>query len=147
MRLQSTSASLALLLALLGSRVARADGATLTVQIVGLHSDKGQVPCELFLGPKGYPTDPKLAVQKVVSPIVGGQATCAFPGLAPGSYAVAVFHDENANNKLDTNFIGIPREGVGASNDAKGSMGPPPFEKAKFDVGAVDVKLTIHVKY
>jgi uncharacterized protein (DUF2141 family) len=47
------------------------------------------------------------------------RAVCEFPGVAPNTYAVSVFHDENSNGKLDTNFMGIPREGVGASNGAR----------------------------
>jgi len=48
---------------------------------------------------------------------------CEFPGVAAGTYAVSAFHDENSNGKLDRNFMGIPREGVGASNNAKGHLG------------------------
>jgi len=47
-------------------------------------------------------------------------------------YAVSVFHDENYNGKLDTNLLGIPREGVGASNDARGNFRPPKFGAAAF---------------
>jgi len=57
-----------------------------------------------------------------------------------------VFHDENSNGKLDTNFIGMPKEGVRASNDAKGHMGPPKFEAAafKYSGGELVLKVTIH---
>ena len=42
--------------------------------------------------------------------------------------------DANENEKLDTNFLGIPKEQFGFSNDAKGSFGPPSFESASFEV-------------
>jgi uncharacterized protein (DUF2141 family) len=69
-----------------------------------------------------------------------------FAGIAPGTYAVSVFHDENANGKLDTNFMGIPREGVRASNNAKGHLGPPKFNAAafRFAGGRLDLKITIN---
>jgi uncharacterized protein (DUF2141 family) len=58
---------------------------------------------------------------------------------------VSVFHDENSNSKLDTNFMGIPREGVGASNKAKGHFGPPKFHDASFPFagGRLDLQITI----
>jgi uncharacterized protein (DUF2141 family) len=60
---------------------------------------------------------------------------------------VSVVHDENFNGKLDTNFIGMPREGVGASNDAKGHMGPPKFSAAAFQYAGGRLDLKIHVNY
>ncbi len=134
---------------LLACRGAHAEGPlpTLTVTIAGLRSDQGQVACELFLGPKGYPTKPDLAVQKRLVPIAQHLATCVFPRLTAGAYAVAVFHDENGNGKLDTNFLGIPREGLAASNDAKGSFGPPSFEAARLELGQQDIAVTVHVRY
>jgi uncharacterized protein (DUF2141 family) len=60
---------------------------------------------------------------------------------------VSVFHDENSNGKIDRNFMGIPKEGVGASNDAEGRFGPPKFDDARFTYrGGLNV-LTIHVRY
>lgn len=80
-----------------------------------------------------------------VAAISNQHAVCDFSGVASGTYAVAVFHDENSNGKLDTNFLGIPREGVGASNDAQGHFGPPKFDAAafRFSGGRIDLKITI----
>jgi uncharacterized protein (DUF2141 family) len=66
-------------------------------------------------------------------------------GIEPGTYAIAVYHDENSNGKLDSNFIGIPREGVGFSNNAKGHMGPPKFDAAafRFSGGALELKIVV----
>ncbi len=52
----------------------------------------------------------------------------------PGKYAFKYFHDENNDAKLNTNFMGIPREGYGFSNNASGKFGPPPFNKMIFEV-------------
>ena len=71
----------------------------------------------------------------------------SFPGIAPGTYAVSVYHDENSNDKLDTNFLGIPREGVGASNNAHGHMGPPKFDSAKFQWAGAWLNLEITINY
>ncbi len=122
-------------------------GAKLTVEIAGLRNDHGAMYCELFATPDGYPKDSPKAVQLKKAPISRQTASCVFEGLAPGTYAVAAYHDENDNGKLDTNFLGIPSEGVAASNDAKGTMGPPSFEKAKLAVSTRDLAITIHISY
>ena len=121
-------------------------GNVVHVEVVGMRNDKGQISCSLYSSADGFPKKGEKAVAHIVAPISEREAVCEFPGIAPGTYAVSVFHDENSNGKLDTNFLGIPREGVGASNDAKGHMGPPKFDAAAFQFagGRVSLKITIH---
>ncbi len=76
-----------------------------------------------------------------------GEQAKVFCQLKPGTYAVAVFHDENGNGDLDTNFIGIPKEGYGFSNNPKSMMGPPEFKEAAFTVGEEDLEMLIQLKY
>jgi uncharacterized protein (DUF2141 family) len=78
---------------------------------------------------------------------LNGHGECNFTGLRPGTYAISVFHDENSNGKLDTNFLGIPKEGVGASNDAKGHFGPPKFADAAFQFPGGHLELKIAMTY
>lgn len=115
------------------------------VAIDGLHSDKGQVFCSLYSSADGFPKNDTKAIARSKSPIKTHHAECTFGGIQPGTYAVSVFHDENLNGKLDSNFLGIPREGVGASNNAKGHFGPPSFHDASFAYagGSLDVKIVI----
>jgi uncharacterized protein (DUF2141 family) len=116
------------------------------VEIVGLRNDKGQALCALFSSADDFPKKADKAVARTTAVISNRHAVCDFPGVAPGTYAISVIHDENSNGKLDTNFIGIPREGVGASNDAKGHFGPPKFDAAAFHFpgGRLDLKITIN---
>lgn len=100
--------------------------------VQGVKSEKGNVSCSIWNSEKGYPGDTKVAVQTVTARIQAQQAICTFT-VPAGKYAIAAYHDENSNGKLDSNFIGIPTEGVAASNDAKGHMGPPSFEDAQFE--------------
>jgi uncharacterized protein (DUF2141 family) len=117
------------------------------VEIGGLRNDKGQVVCDLHSSADGFPKNGDKAVAHAKSPISSGHAVCDFPDVKEGTYAVAVFHDENSNGKLDTNFMGIPREGVGASNNAKGHFGPPKFNAAAFRYSSGRLELKITVTY
>ena len=78
--------------------------------------------------------------------IANESATALIADLPPGEYAISAFHDLNGNGKLDSNFIGIPNEPFGFSNDASGSFGPPKFDQAKFKIAAANEKIVINVK-
>ena len=75
------------------------------------------------------------------------QARCDFEDIPPGTYALAVVHDENMNGKLDTNLLGIPKEGYGFSNDAKALLGAPSFSAASFPYDGQNLELTISLNY
>ncbi len=131
-----------------GARAEDAGGSnSLKFVVVGLHSNTGEVDCALFASAEGFPGDTGKAIKTTKSKIENGQGVCAFSGVAPGDYAASVFHDENGNGKLDRNFMGMPKEGVGASNDAAGSFGPPKFDDARFSYKGGAQSLTIHVRY
>jgi uncharacterized protein (DUF2141 family) len=117
----------------------------ISVEIAGLRNNSGQVACALYSSADGFPKKSEMAVTRLKSLISDREAVCEFTGIAPGKYAVSVFHDENSNGKLDTNLMGIPREGVGASNGARGHFGPPKFDDAAFQFagGHLDLKITV----
>jgi len=138
-------ASIMLLLALAGRGAA--GEATLVVEVEGLHSDLGKVRALLYAEKEGFPTDPAKAVRLADAGISGGRARVVLDHLAPGTYAVAAYHDENGNGKLDTGFLGIPVEGVASSNDARGFMGPPSFESAQIAVVPGENRIVVHVSY
>ena len=120
---------------------------SIKVIVAGLHSNDGEVDCALFNSADGFPDDSSKAIKTVKGKIENQQATCTFVDVAPGDYAVSEFHDENGNGKLERNFIGMPKEGVGASNDAAGHMGPPKFEDARFRYSGGLTVMTIHTRY
>ena len=117
------------------------------VEVVGLRNDNGQVLCALFSSAGDFPKKTDKAIARGTSVISNRHAVCEFLSVAPGTYAVSVFHDENSNGKLDTNLMGIPREGVGASNDAKGHLGPPKFDAAAFRFAGARLELKITINY
>ena len=120
---------------------------SIKVVVVGLHSNDGEVYCSLFGSADGFPGDSVKAAKTTKSKIENAQAACTFSSVAPGDYAVSVFQDENGNGKLDRNFMGMPKEGVGASNDAAGKFGPPKFDDARFSYKGGPSVLTINVRY
>lgn len=117
------------------------------VDVSGLRNDKGQVYCALYNSAADFPSNSAKAVSHAKSAIANDKAVCDFTGIAPGTYAVATFHDENSNGRLDTNPMGIPEEGVGASNDAKGNFGPPKFTDAAFQFKGGRLDIRINTQY
>ncbi|MCU0353704.1 MAG: DUF2141 domain-containing protein [Cytophagales bacterium] len=133
---------------LLGSvAAALAQTGKLTVTITNLRSNNGTVLASLYKSADGFPTESKKAVKQTSAKIAGGKATLVFEGVPAGTYAVSVMHDENDDKKMETNWMGIPKEGTAASNDAKGKFGPPKFEDAKFKTNGTDTGIAIKMWY
>lgn len=103
---------------------------------VVVSSTHGRVPCGLFQE-KGWLRSPVRGVLGKITP--EKTATCVFTDVKPGVYAISAFHDENQNNDLDRNFLGIPKEDWCTSRNAKGIMGPPKFADAKFQFTGKDL--------
>ena len=142
------TAVVALLVANSIGGVATAGGSgKLIIEVSGFHSDQGQLLLRIYDHEAGFPTDGTKALHELRQRIEHGRATVAFEGLPFGSYAIGCVHDENGNGKLDTNLLGIPREGVCASRDARGRMGPPKWKDARFDFTADGGPIHIHVAY
>jgi len=119
----------------------------ITVRVSDLRSNNGQVGCTLYNSARGFPTDSSLALQRRWCPIASHASACVFDPVSAGAYAVACIHDENKNGKLDTGMFGIPTEGTVASNHAKGFMGPPSFDKAKFIFSGAATDLRLRMAY
>ena len=75
-----------------------------------------------------------------------GTTTVTVTGVPAGRYAVQAYHDENDNHDVDRAFLGIPKEGIGFSNDAPASFGPPSWDKARFDMGG-DASIHLKMRY
>lgn len=118
----------------------------LTVRVSQLENDKGRVAVALFASAEDFP-DQKRALAGQLTRIQKGKASVTFPNLLPGRYAVAVLHDENENSKMDFNFLGMPLEGYGFSNDASAPFGPPSFDDAAFKLGPRASFVPVKVRY
>ncbi|HEY2486192.1 MAG TPA: DUF2141 domain-containing protein [Candidatus Binataceae bacterium] len=100
-------------------------GERIKAEVVGLHSTDGDVKCARFNGAEGFPADSSKAIKTTSGPIHDGIAECDFDQVPAGEYAIAVYHEENSNGKLDRIFVGIPKEGVGVSNETAGTFDRP----------------------
>ena len=118
----------------------------LIVRVTGLRNDTGRVAVALFASAEAFP-DQKRALAGQLARIQKGQASVTFPAVLPGRYAVAVLHDENQNSKMDFNFLGMPLEGYGFSNDASAPFGPPSFDAAAFRLLPRPSTVTIEARY
>ena len=123
-----------------------ASAARIVVTIDGLHSNQGNVFVGLYAGPakflQGNQSDAQRKVRASTGPI-----TVVFDNLPPGTYAVGAFHDENANDHLDTNFLGLPVEGYALSNNVRAVMAKPTFQQAAFSVGEQGANVALHIRY
>lgn len=121
-------------------------GATITATVGKLRNTKGRVQCSLHATGKGFPGGKPMAIASVTK-LGGTAAVCTFAAIPAGTYAIAVLHDQNNNGRLDTNWIGMPVEGYGASNNKLHRFSAPSFNESRFVVGTADVALAIRLKY
>jgi uncharacterized protein (DUF2141 family) len=137
-----------LLAALIASACAlplAASAADLVVRITGLADPLGQVGCSLFAGPAGFPMDNSGARQQWQAADAKG-VTCRYNDVPEGSYAVSIGHDLNGNKRVDTNFIGLPTEQWGVSNNTRPNLRAPRFDEAMFKVAADAKEVVIEIK-
>jgi uncharacterized protein (DUF2141 family) len=114
------------------------------VTVKNIKEPKGNIRVGLYNTEKNFlekPLDGKVVKAS------NKEVTIVFENLKAGNYAVSVIHDENENNELDSNFMGVPKEGYGFSNNAMGMFGPPSFDDAVIVVAtkkSVSITLTYH---
>jgi uncharacterized protein (DUF2141 family) len=117
--------------------------ATLTIDVGNVRNARGHVhieacPQDRFLK-EDCPYSGETAAQSGVTSVI-------IRNLPPGRYALQAFHDENDNHRVDRALFGIPREGVGFSNDARISLGPPKWADAMIVVTG-DARLHLTMRY
>lgn len=138
----------ALLFASIAGDVSAQSWPGIHVTVLNIRNSTGAVACALFESPAGFPTEfLRFATRIMVMRIRDTRARCDFADIAPGTYALAVIHDENMNGKLDANWLGIPAEGYGFSNDARAALGAPSFSAASFAYDGRSLALTISLNY
>lgn len=120
--------------------------ANLTLVISELRNQEGEVCVALFDNKDGFPKDEDKAIQNQCFAITQQPMSVSFD-IPYGSYAVSMLHDENQDGELNTNLVGIPKEGIGFSNDPRIIKGTPSFEKTCFEFSPDNDEIAITMKY
>jgi len=112
-----------------------------TVELTGIEKTEGQIAFMLFDQEDGFPSEPAKALKMGIVKEYSDKTTFTFDDVPYGTYALAVFHDENSDGEIERNFMGMPKEPVGASNLFK--MGRPNFKKCSFKLKEGEKKLSM----
>ena len=121
---------------------------TLKVTIHGIKEVKGKLQVGLEKEAEDFDKG-ELSVAKyrgVIVEVTGETMSVEFKDLPFGTYAIKSFHDTNADGKLNTNLVGIPKEDYGFSNNVRGTMGPAKFKEAAFVFDSPEKGLSITLK-
>jgi uncharacterized protein (DUF2141 family) len=114
---------------------------TLTVQVTGIRNAKGKIRATLYRDTKFVENrDAEVDAKSLTAKVV-------FDNIPQGVYTVNLFHDENMNGKMDTNFFGVPVEGYGMSNNPKKRMSKPGFDETNFPVNRPECVIEIKMIY
>jgi uncharacterized protein (DUF2141 family) len=141
----STRGFVSALVALLAAEAAPGEAADLTIEVTGLRNGDGLLRLALFDDAREFPEGAALRREDV--PAAHERMLVNLPDLPPGTYAVALFHDENGDNEFATSFLGIPREGYGFSNDASAFLSAPGFHESAFELPDGGGRIQITVRY
>lgn len=115
------------------------------LEMANFKNDNGKVRVSLFQSKEGFPEDFKKAYTFVTQSIENNKAEVIFEDIPYGEYAIGFLHDENLDGELNTNWLGMPKEGIAASNNAKGRFGPPSFNDSKFLFNSDSLKQVIEI--
>ena len=120
---------------------------SITVIMTGFRNDKGRAQVALFDSEQGFPFDPNHAIMTITATIENGSASTVFTNVPTGEYAISVFHDEDMDAEFDRNWIFLPAEGFGTSNNPGGFWGPGGYKDSRFTVDSPTGEIDIYIHY
>lgn len=118
----------------------------LRLAIEGVRNDKGLVRVAICGTEACYRDRTGFAVS-IAPSARAGTVMVELPDLEPGAYTVMLFHDEDGDNEFDQNFLGLPREGFGFSNNRRPFLAPPAYDSVRIDIGPGGLEHAITVLY
>ena len=118
----------------------------LRVIVKGFKNDEGKANIIMYKDAYTFPDKPDRSFHNIWTTIKNGVVDATFQDIPYGEYAFAAYHDENDNHRLDLSIIGIPKEGVAISNDAKGFI-MPRFKDAKVLLNAPTKTIVMTISY
>jgi len=123
-----------------------ADGIDIVADVESLRSDRGEVRGALYASSDGW-TNEGRQIATCVARVTHRESRCVFENVPPGTYAIALLHDENGDGRMDRDLFGFPQEGFAFSNDASPGLGPPSFQSAHFVHRQENTILHMHARY
>lgn len=115
----------------------------LTVEVQNIQEHKGKIIIGVFNTDKDFLKD-GVAIKTYAIDVNKTTESIVIKDLPKGDYAISLYHDENSDNKCNRNFLGIPKEGYGFSNNIKPKFSAPSYEDCKFSLTG-DLKLEIRI--
>jgi uncharacterized protein (DUF2141 family) len=119
-------------------------GVTVTVVLEGATASGGQIGVALFATDAGFPEQHQLAAMRSLQPRRAAVDSVVFRDVPPGRYAVAAFHDLDADSTLRKSMLGAPQEPWGVSRDVRHRLRAPRFDEAALDVSG-PTRITVRV--
>ena len=116
----------------------------LTILVDGVTSSYGHLAVGIFDNQEAFLKEGK-AIKGVFAKAEKGTTRIEILNMPNGKYAISIFHDENDNHELDTNFFGIPKEPLGFSIGKLKTFGPPSFDECVFEITS-DFEIRIPLK-
>ncbi len=124
-----------------------AQNSTINLTVQNIQKAQGKVVIAVFKGADNFLEDGKAIASKIALVEKIGEISATFPNLPIGDdYSIAVYHDVNGNEKLNTNFFGVPTEPYGFSNNARSKWGAPKYDIARFELNQSPKDMVIQVK-
>ncbi len=120
---------------------------TLELEIGEFRNTKGHLLVSVFDNSNDFPDNEQNALVNKKVKVTQKKHTILIEDLPEGEYAVVFLHDENGNEEMDTNFVGAPTEGYGASNDAVNTFSAPKYKDAKFLLEGEKKSLKLKIFY
>ena len=119
---------------------------TVDVEVANIANKNGKIVIGLYNKDDNTFADVSKFYKSVTLDVYGTKVAYKFKDIPNGAYAIAVFHDENGNGKLDKNFLGIPKEGYGFSNNIRPKLRGATFKESRFVLNG-DKKIVIKLGY
>jgi uncharacterized protein (DUF2141 family) len=116
------------------------------IHVEGLKNTKGTVTASLYDSAKNFLKKGR-RIAKEREPASTDAVKVCMPAPGPGTYAIALYHDENANRKFDRTWYGKPKEGHAFSNDARGRLVAPSYKAAAITVEGTENEIVVHMRY
>lgn len=117
------------------------------IELTNLRSTEGKILASIYDDPRSFPKTHDMKEQKILTHIPGEKMIIHFDDLPPGTYAIAIMHDENGDEKMNFSLLGFPKEGYCFTNNVRPKFRKPTFDESKFELGDKNKYLHIIMKY